>query len=124
MVGYVTDQPFQLTQRNIKYNIIDPRSYGIDFYGDVLFTHEDTVQSSPDEIDALTTATLKGWKYAIENPEEIIQLIINQYQSERSYTELINEARETTKLIVPKLVDLGHMNPGRWQQTGRRVSGN
>ena len=115
MVGYVTDQPFQLSQKNIDFNIIDPRTYGIDFYGDVLFTKEDRINSNEEEIEALTSATLKGWKYAIENPEEIIQLIIDQYKSERSYEELLNEAKQTTKLIVPKLVDLGHMNPGRWQ---------
>lgn len=34
--AYVTNEPFLLEQKGIPYRIIDPRTYGIDFYGDVL----------------------------------------------------------------------------------------
>ena len=115
MVGYITDQPFLLKERGIEYNLIDPRTYGIDFYGDVLFAHEQLVEDEPEQIAKFRAATLKGWRYAIEQPDEIIELILNQYPVLKSKSELQYEAQETIKLIVPKLVDLGHMNPGRWQ---------
>lgn len=115
MVGYVTDQPFQLSQRGIEYNLIDPRAYGIDFYGDVLFTSSQRVEQNAKEVEAIRLATIKGWQYAIAHREELIDLIKHKYQSELSLEELNYEAEETIKLIVPKLVDLGHINPGRWQ---------
>jgi len=115
MVGYVTDQPFLLKERGIGYNLIDPRTYGIDFYGDVLFSHQKLVEDSPEKVEKFRAATLKGWRYAIEHPDEMVDLILSQYPTLKSKRELQYEAQETIKLIVPKLVDLGHMNPGRWE---------
>jgi len=115
MVGYVTDQPFLLQERGLQYNLIDPRTYGIDFYGDVLFSHKKLVEDNPDKVEKFRVATLKGWRYAIEHPDEMIELILSQYPTLKNKRELQYEAQETIKLIVPKLVDLGHMNPGRWE---------
>jgi len=115
MVGYVTDQPYILEQRNIEYNLIYPRSYGIDFYGDTLFTRESLVDSDPEVVARFRAATLEGWAYSIDHPRETIDIIINKYDSQKNRGELQYEASETIKLMVPKLVELGHMNPGRWQ---------
>jgi len=115
MVGYVTDQPYLLKERGIKYNLMDPRTYGIDFYGDVLFSHKRIVDDNPKKVEQFRAATLQGWRYAIEHPEEMVDLILSQYPTLKNKRELQYEAQETIKLIVPKLVDLGHMNPGRWE---------
>ena len=115
MVGYITDQPFSLQAQGIEYNLIDPRTYGIDFYGDILFSHEDYVNEHPDRVAKFREATLSGWRYALEHPDEIIELILQSYPTLKNKQELEYEAQETIKLMVPMLVDLGHMNPGRWQ---------
>ncbi len=115
MVGYVTDQPYLLEKRNVAYNLIDPRNYGIDFYGDTLFTQEQRVDQKSDEVARFRAATIAGWRYAIQYPDEIIDIIMDQYHSKKNKDELQYEANETIKLMVPKLVDMGHMNPGRWK---------
>ena len=115
MVGYITDQPHQLEKRGVEYRLIDPRSYGVDFYGDTLFTTQSFLEGRPEQVQSFKDASLKGWRYAINHPEELVQLIKTKYQSELSLEQLRYEAQETISLIVPKLVDLGHMNPGRWQ---------
>ncbi len=115
MVGYITDQPYMLEKRNVAYNLIDPRNYGIDFYGDTLFTQEKRVDQKPEEVARFREASIAGWRYAIKHPKEIIDIISTQYHSEKSKDELYYEANATIKLIVPKLVDMGHMNPGRWE---------
>lgn len=114
MVGYITDQPYQLERRNILYNVIDPRSYGIDFYGDTLFTTEARASKEFDEVTRFREATLMGWRYAVDHSDEIIKIIKDKYQSEKSIEELQFEARKTIEFIVPELVSIGHMNPGRW----------
>ena len=38
VAGYLSNEPFRYRQKGLQVNIIDPRSYGIDFYGDNLFT--------------------------------------------------------------------------------------
>ena len=35
-------------------------------------------QKKPEEVEKFRVATLKGWKYAIENSGEIIDIILNK----------------------------------------------
>lgn len=115
MVGYITDKPYILEKHGISYHLINPRVYGVDFYGDTLFTREGHAIDNFEEVKQFREATLKGWRYALSHQAEIVDLIINRYQSERTRNELLYEARESAKLIMPELVDLGHQNPGRWE---------
>lgn len=113
--AYSTNEPDVLGQRGIQYNIIAPINYRIDFYSDVLFTTEAELRGHPERVEAMRRATLKGWHYAMDHPEEIIDLLINKYHVETSRDHLEFEAAEMRKLILPDLVEIGHMNPMRWQ---------
>ncbi|WP_299203222.1 EAL domain-containing protein [uncultured Amphritea sp.] len=113
--AYSTNEPYLLQQHNIPYNIIDPVTYQIDFYSDILFTTEEELRNHPQRVEAMRRATLKGWRYALDNPEEIIDLLISQYQVNKTREHLQFEATEMRKLIFPGLIEIGHMNPGRWQ---------
>ncbi len=113
--SYLTNEPYFLTQRKIAYNVIDPSNYRIDFYSDILFTSEAELRDNPKRVAALRRATLKGWRYAMDHPNEIIDLLINKYHVEKTREHLEFEAAEMRKLIFPDLVEIGHMNPGRWQ---------
>lgn len=113
--AYLTNEPYFLQQRHIPYRIIDPSNYRIDFYSDILFTSETELRDHPERVAAMRRATLKGWRYAMDHPDEIIDLLINQYHVEKTRDHLVFEAAETRKLILPDLVEIGHMNPGRWQ---------
>ncbi|WP_430008969.1 EAL domain-containing protein [Methylophaga lonarensis] len=115
--GYITDQPFTLRQMGYAINIIDPRNYGLDFYGDILLTSEQELRNNPGRADRFLRASLKGWQYALQNPEEIIQLIVEKYHPGLSKEQLRYEARETRKLIRPDIVAIGHIEPGRLRRT-------
>ncbi|MFM8341522.1 MAG: sensor histidine kinase [Methylomonas sp.] len=45
-----------------------------------------------------------------------IYLLINKYQVEKSRAHLQFEAKIMRKLILPDLIEIGHMNLGRWQR--------
>ncbi len=112
--GYVTNEPFLLEQKGIPYRLIDPRAYGIDFYGDVLFTSQAELQKNPDQVAAFYQASMAGWRYAMAHPEEIIDIIINKYAPQKSREHLRFEARTMRNLMQPDIIEIGHMNPGRW----------
>lgn len=114
--SYLTNEPFYLQQRGIKYRIISPNTYGIDFYSDILFTSEKELRENPERVEAFRRATLRGWRYAMDNPEEIIDLLLAQYQVKKSRAHLQFEAEAMRGLILPDLVEIGHMNPGRWRR--------
>jgi len=114
--AYITDEPFSFEQRNIPINIINPQNYGIDFYGDNLFTTEEEIKNHPERVDKMIRATLKGWKYALEHPKEIIDLIINKYNSKLSREQLAYEAKMTDLMIRPEVTPLGTVTPQRYAQ--------
>ncbi|MEG3638526.1 ABC transporter substrate-binding protein [Magnetococcus sp. PR-3] len=113
--AYLSNELFSMQQQGIATVALNPRTYGIDFYSDILFTTEEELAHNPERVKKFREATLKGWAYALEHVEEIIELIIQQYGSEKSPAHLRFEANAIQSLILPKLVKLGHMNPGRWQ---------
>lgn len=113
--AYSTDEPYVLAEQGVGYNVFSPRSAGIDFYGDTLFTTEKYLQQHPERVKAFLQATVKGWEYALKNPSEIIDLILAKYSTRHSREHLLFEARESQKLILPNIVEIGYMNPGRWQ---------
>ncbi len=112
--GYLTNEPFYLKQRQVPFTIINPISYGTDFYGDILFTSERELSEHPRRVRVFREASLKGWEYALAHPEEIVDLILNKYSQQKSREHLLFEAAETIKLIQPDLVAIGHINPGRF----------
>ena len=113
--AYVSNQPFYLQQEGKEFQILWPRRYGVDFYGDCLFTSQQELASRPDRVRAFWEASLKGWEYAMENPEEIIDLILERYNPQKSREHLLYEAKTMHELIQPELVRIGHVNPGRWR---------
>ncbi|MCG4453939.1 GGDEF domain-containing protein [Pseudomonas sp. MMS21-TM103] len=113
--GYISNEPFWLQQQKVPYRLINPREYGVNFYNDVLTTREALLQQRPVQVEAFIQASLRGWQYALENLEESVQLIHQRYAPDKSLEHLRFEAEQLKKLIMPELVQLGHMNPGRWQ---------
>ncbi|PLY11030.1 MAG: hypothetical protein C0626_00195 [Arcobacter sp.] len=110
---YLSNEPFYFKEKNIDINIINPSNYGFDFYGDILFTSEDEVKNHPKRVQKFKEATLKGWNYALDHKEEIIQLIHNKYNSSKSLEHLRYEAKAIEKLIMREVVSLGNVDKGR-----------
>lgn len=112
--GYSTNEPFYLQQKGIEFVTIDPRNYGIDFYSDCLFTSEHELSENPERVKAFREASLRGWAYALDHPEEAVDLILKKYSTLKSRDHLQFEASSIRQLIVPELIEIGHMNTERW----------
>ncbi|MFM4948358.1 diguanylate cyclase domain-containing protein [Aeromonas dhakensis] len=117
--AYSTTEPFYLTKMGIPYRVFSPRSIDFDFYGDNLFTSERELSSRPERVYAFQQATLKGWRYAMDNPAEMIDWIVTKYPSGAGRDLLQFEADTTRELMQPDLVEPGYMQPERWQQIAR-----
>ncbi|MQY51367.1 diguanylate cyclase [Rhodocyclus gracilis] len=115
MSVYSTDEPFLLTQSQTPFALYSPRTSGIDFYGDNLFTTEQMVNERPAVVAAFRQASLRGWHYAMEHQEEIIDLILQKYSQRKSRDHLRYEAAHMAPLVQPGPVDIGYTYPGRWQ---------
>ncbi|XLZ68950.1 EAL domain-containing protein [Massilia sp. SR12] len=112
---FVSNEPDYLDRLGFPYDIYSPRAAGIDFYGDNLFTSEAEVKNHPDRVRAFRAASMRGWQYAMSHQEEIVDLILNKYSRQHDRMHLLYEARQMVPLVQPVLVEIGYMNPDRWQ---------
>jgi len=101
MSAYLTDEPYELGRMNYSYNVFDPTNYGIDTFGDILFTKKSFLYKYPDHINNFIQATQKGWKIAISQRERLANIIIQKYQSTHKKEHLLYEAEMITNFIRP-----------------------
>ncbi len=114
MSAYSTDEPFTLKEAGADFLTFTPRAGGIDFYGDNLFTTEAEIRRNPARVRAFRQASLRGWDYALAHRRELVDLILRDYGRRKSRAHLEFEAEQTAQLMHPGLIEVGHMNPGRW----------
>ncbi|MBI9070973.1 MAG: ABC transporter substrate-binding protein [Melioribacteraceae bacterium] len=113
--AYATDKPYELSKLGIEYNIIYPHKYSVDFYGDCLVTTKDEVENNSERAEKFRDASFKGWQYAMKHVDEIIDLILNKYNAKLDADVLKFEAEAMRSLIFPDLIEIGMINPGRWE---------
>jgi len=112
--AYSSDELFELRQYNFEYVTFSPIQAGIDFYGEVLFTSREYLEANPDLAGRFREASLKGWQYAMEHTDEMVQLIFARYSKRHSIPHLKYEAEQMKWMILPEVVEIGYSNPKRW----------
>ena len=117
MYGYVSNEPYQLQQLGYQVDVFSPRDYGFDFYGDTLLTTRTELANHPDRVAAVRRAVVRGWNYAIEHPQEIIDYILqlntaNPIPYDLSHQQF--EAKETIRLIDATNIPIGSTSADRW----------
>jgi NitT/TauT family transport system substrate-binding protein len=73
---YLNGIAVPIKQAGYKVNIIYPDNYGVHFYGDVLISTDEMIKTNPDLVLRFLRASLKGWTYALENPETAISMLL------------------------------------------------
>lgn len=119
MSGYITTQVPQFRRDHVAIHVLKPLNYGIDFYGDLLYTSGETLRHSGEGVRAFTKASLEGWRYAFEHVDEMIDLILKMPNvTERGIDrELLRaEAAEMRRLFEPDLIEIGYSNSRRWER--------
>ena len=116
MSVYQTNQPFYFRKKGIKTHIINPMNYGVDLYGDMLFTNTLEAKNHPERVKAVRRAVIKGWYYAINNIDEINNLIKDEYNPKADLELLNYEAKETMKFINSHLTPIGTVNTARLER--------
>ena len=112
--GFVNVFILEVQRAGYEINIIYPDDYGIHFYGDVLFTTDDLIEGNPDLVLRFTRAALRGWTYAVENPDAAGSFV-------QKYNPDANAELETDRMIASiPIVNtgddyIGWMEPEIWQ---------
>ncbi len=112
--AYATNEPVRFREAGHAIRVLDPRHYGVDFYGDILFTHQQEAAHNPQRVAAMRRAVIRGWEYALDHKEEIVDLILEKYNTQnKTRAALLQEARGLELFISRHTVELGQLDRGR-----------
>lgn len=75
-MAYEMNDAILLELEGEKVNLLRFRDYGVKVYADTIFTTKEMVEKHPDKVKKFLKASLKGWNYAIENPEKSVSQLI------------------------------------------------
>lgn len=72
---FVYDETVTLDQQNIKYNLIEPKDFGVTLKGPVYFCKRETLEKHPEMVKAFIETMADGWNYAIKNVDSSISML-------------------------------------------------
>jgi diguanylate cyclase (GGDEF)-like protein/PAS domain S-box-containing protein len=122
MTAYLTEIPNFKRRYGFVPAVLNPFDYGIDFYGDTLFTSNEFLKAQPQVVERFRRASLKGWQFAMVNPEAIADQILQLTSTRQNKPDrqvLLDEAQAMDSIVLSKLVEMGNMNAGRWEQMAK-----
>ena len=77
---------------------IDMNDEGVAMLEDNIFCTKEFAKNNPNTVKAFVYASMKGWKYAVENPEEAAQIVFDAGSSVSSDHQLYM-AQQVAKLV-------------------------
>jgi len=103
-----------LEERGLDLDFIWLDDYDIRSYADTIVTTEKLIQESPDLVEGFLRASLKGWRHAIENPEEAVSVTLS-YNSTLGREQQVRMMQIQTPLVHTGGHRLGWMEAAVWQ---------
>ena len=111
--AYVSSFAIAMQEAGYQLNLIFPDDYGVHFYADTLFTTNDLIANDPDLVLRFTRASLKGWSYAVENPQAIGSMVA-KYDPNTDVALQINQMIASLPLVNTGEDHIGWMKPEIW----------
>lgn len=113
--AYLDGLAIAVQEAGYEINFIYPDDYGVHFYGDVIFTTEEMIANNAALVSRFLSATIKGWTYAIENPEEVGEMVI--FYDPNADVALNNKRMLVMlRLVSPGQYPFGWMDSETWQE--------
>ena len=114
LTAFLSNELFTIKTSGAGFNIIDPNNYGIELYDDILFTSEDYARRHPEQTRRFKDASDRGWRYAMDHVDELVDVILEHYNSQHKSKEALRfEADELRKLMLMPLYPLGYIDAER-----------
>lgn len=117
MSCFISNEPYFLKKQKIKYRVFDPKDYGYDFYGDMVFTSEAELKNNPKTVHDFNEASKKGWLWAFDNIEKTAKLIYEKYNTQNKPLEsLIYEGHVLKNLALVSNIPFGNISRKKFEE--------
>lgn len=101
--GYLTNEVLTLELAGHKPAVLPFADNGLPFIAESFVTTQENIETRRDELKAFLTATVRGWKDAVADPEESARLSVEVYGADLNL-DMAKETRQAeeqnTKLVV------------------------
>jgi NitT/TauT family transport system substrate-binding protein len=106
VVGYVANEPIQLTEKGYAFDAMRVSDYA-QLASNGIITNEDMIKNNPEQVRAFIAATLKGIKDTVNNPAEA-------YEISKKYIPNLTDADAATqkKILAASIEQWNTKNPG------------
>lgn len=119
--------PWFARDRNIAVKYFDPGDYRIEFYGDTLFTQNRFAAENAALVRRFREASLKGWAYALDHPDEISARLISDLPAPPGISDPAAFAKYqvTVARVLSRYpqIALGHSSLERWSRIEDSLAG-
>lgn len=113
--GFAINEPQSLVEKGYDINQIYPADYGINIYADVIFTTKNMLSNHRTELVKFLQATFEGFRFAINHPEEAVDLTMKR-NANLDREHQLNMLKASIPLWQPKGKRIGEMNKENWMQ--------
>src|SRR5712692_2075753 len=119
-IGSAWEVPWLARDKGVALKSFNPADYRVEFYGDTLFTLQRLANREAQTVRSFRAASLKGWDYALQHPDEIAQRLVAELPRPAGIADPAGFARYQADLArrlarYPE-IELGHANPDRWER--------
>lgn len=106
-------------QAKDKYYVYSYKDFGVDWPENVLFTTEDVLKKYPNEVKKFVQARYKGFRFAIDNPEEAGK-ILGKYNPNLDIPFELKGLEQIAKIMTSDK-DLGYVNVAKIQKMATQL---
>lgn len=113
---FATNEPVDAELQGIDVNLIFPSDYGVAMYANVIVARDELLEEQPELVERFLRATLLGYEYAIQHPDEVADLILSYDDSlDREFQLASMQAQ--IPLIDTGDAPIGRMDAVVWEST-------
>jgi len=116
--GYTINEVLTAEEQLGEMVVIMPSDYGVNIYADCIFTTEEMIKKRPDLVRSFVRATINGWQYALDHPEEAVDIVIAKNPKLRRSHEM-EMLLKSKRLILARGAEkrgIGSMSESMWTE--------
>lgn len=125
-MSYPSSALWRSKELGVDINLLYPSDFETPFYGDTLFTHRRLVDKNPNLVRRFREATIRGWQYAMDRPEEVALRIAADLKPTLPVDDFLEFCRFEADMIREWIrypeVELGTTNSWRWASLYRQLA--
>jgi ABC-type nitrate/sulfonate/bicarbonate transport system substrate-binding protein len=119
-MAWIVNQPYLAQKAGKQWRfLLLADTPGLQFYAQVPFVTKEFLAKNPDLIQRWMRASLKGWSYVLDHPDEVADLVIKNYLpggDVEAEKWLLKQANVITVSDDTQKNGLGWMDPKKWDE--------